>query len=108
MVTGGGGGALPFFSISYVLNSKTRVFSRISRSIGNRYLFIEKSNFADNSRTEPTNISMEKNHYLICFSLAIFMGHPSFRQSEDLTKTYFITFFLFLFTGLSYYKCKAT
>ena len=62
-----------------MLNSKTE----FSINGFNRYLSNEISLYADNSRAEPTIISMEKYSYLNC-CLSILMDNPSLRLSKVL------------------------
>ena len=66
------------FSFSYMFNSKNRVLNLYQ----NRYLSNEKSIFVDNSRAEPTILSIEKVTFLEKLFSVHFMGNSSLRLSE--------------------------
>ena len=62
------GGSASFFSISYMLKSRNRVFNPY---FFNQYLPNVNSLFVDNSRAKPTTFSEEK----VLFSLKLLSGH---------------------------------
>ena len=66
-----------------MLNSKIELSTHF---FFNWYLLNEKTAFVDKLRVEHTIFFIEKNHFLVNFSLVIFIGNPSLRLSEIIYK----------------------